>query len=241
MNNPFDFFEKIFCINLDVRTDRWSEAQDEFRKVGILDRVERWSASPKLPASDPQAKISPKWCRDGVELGCIPRARDDLDIIRLCKDKGYKNVLIFEDDVKFINYNPETVQMCMDKVSKDSDWDMLYLGGRPRTYNYYNKTHRWATRNNTHLVIQPKDVLWTVGYCINESIYDKILNHLPTRADWKWGTLAIDQYYVQMTKKRNGCAGAYIKALCICPIIVTQSGSPSTLRGGRNGKWKGPV
>ena len=240
MNNPFDFFDKIFCINLDARTDRWAEAQNEFKNVGILDKVERWSAGPRLPASNPQANIATRQ-NPHQELGCIARARDDLDIIKLCKRKRYKNVLIFEDDVKFIDYNEESVQRCINKISRDSSWDMFFLGGRPKTYRYYNRTARINKRRNTHTVIRPKEVLWTVGYCINESIYDNILNHLPTRADWKYGTLAIDQYYVEMTKKRNGRKAAYIKALCICPIIVTQSGSPSTLRGGRDGKWKGPV
>ena len=39
----FDYFDKIFCINLDSRPDRWELAQSEFDKVGILDRVERVS------------------------------------------------------------------------------------------------------------------------------------------------------------------------------------------------------
>ena len=42
--NPFDYFDKIFCINLDSRPDRWEQVQKEFDKVGILDRVERFSA-----------------------------------------------------------------------------------------------------------------------------------------------------------------------------------------------------
>ena len=41
--NPFDYFDKIFCINLDF-PDRWEQVQKEFDKVGILDRVERFSA-----------------------------------------------------------------------------------------------------------------------------------------------------------------------------------------------------
>ena len=44
MKNPFDYFDKIFCINLDSRPDRWESVQKEFDKVGILDRVERFSA-----------------------------------------------------------------------------------------------------------------------------------------------------------------------------------------------------
>ena len=36
MNNSFDFFDAIFCINLDKRPDRWVHAQEQFKKIGIL-------------------------------------------------------------------------------------------------------------------------------------------------------------------------------------------------------------
>ena len=42
--NPFDFFEEIYCINLDHRTDRWKLAQEEFDQLGILGKVQRFSA-----------------------------------------------------------------------------------------------------------------------------------------------------------------------------------------------------
>ena len=42
MNNPFDFFEEIWCINLDHRIDRWELSQQEFEKLGIKERVQRF-------------------------------------------------------------------------------------------------------------------------------------------------------------------------------------------------------
>ncbi|MFZ9376809.1 MAG: glycosyltransferase family 25 protein, partial [Candidatus Fonsibacter ubiquis] len=37
-----DYFEKIYCINLDKRPDRWESAKKEFLKHNI--NVERYSA-----------------------------------------------------------------------------------------------------------------------------------------------------------------------------------------------------
>ena len=37
-----DNFEKLYCINLDSRPDRWALAQEEFKKYGIEDIVERF-------------------------------------------------------------------------------------------------------------------------------------------------------------------------------------------------------
>ena len=42
--NLKDNFEKIYCINLDRRTDRWEESLIEFKKWGIEGNVERYSA-----------------------------------------------------------------------------------------------------------------------------------------------------------------------------------------------------
>ena len=40
VDNPFDFFDAIYCINLEERTDRWeSVCQAEFEKLGISDRI----------------------------------------------------------------------------------------------------------------------------------------------------------------------------------------------------------
>ena len=35
MNNPFEYFSEIYCINLDERTDRLEHAMNEFSKAGI--------------------------------------------------------------------------------------------------------------------------------------------------------------------------------------------------------------
>ena len=44
MDNPFNYFDKIFCINLDERTDRWEKCLNKFSLLGIEDKVERLSA-----------------------------------------------------------------------------------------------------------------------------------------------------------------------------------------------------
>ena len=36
MLNPFDSFDKIYCINLKEREDRWLESQQEFSRLDIF-------------------------------------------------------------------------------------------------------------------------------------------------------------------------------------------------------------
>lgn len=109
MSNPFDYFDEIYCINLDHRTDRWQHAQEEFSKVDILDRVQRFSAIRE----------------DDGRLGII---KSNLAIIKIAKEKNLNNVLIFEDDFKFIVPNPlDVLELSLSQLGK-MNWSLFYLG-----------------------------------------------------------------------------------------------------------------
>ncbi len=107
--NSFDYFDEIYCINLDERTDRWEHAQKEFEKAGILDRVQRFSAIRDV---------------DG-RIGVI---KSNLAIIKIAKEKKLKNVLIFEDDVEFIIDDPQTELQKSINQAQGIKWDLFYLG-----------------------------------------------------------------------------------------------------------------
>ena len=109
MNNPFDYFDEMYCINLDDRTDRWEHAQKEFEKAGIKDRVQRFSAIRET---------------DG-RVGII---KSNLGVVKLAKKKGLKNVLVFEDDVEFLVDNPQEVLAKSLEQVGSLDWRLFYLG-----------------------------------------------------------------------------------------------------------------
>lgn len=79
----FSFFDKIYCINLDKRTDRWTESEDEFNKVGI--QVERFKAyeGDNRPLAFNRSQYE-----------CLKKGLDD----------GCEKFLILEDDVEFRNW-----------------------------------------------------------------------------------------------------------------------------------------
>lgn len=107
--NPFDYFEEIYCINLDTRPDRWEHAQKEFKKVGILDRVKRYSAIK----------------HDDGRIGLI---QSNLDIIKDAKKRKLKNVFIFEDDFEFLVDNPLEILEESIKQAEGIKWHLFYLG-----------------------------------------------------------------------------------------------------------------
>lgn len=113
MKNPFDYFEKIFLINLDKRTDRWESAQKELDKVGILDRTKRFSAI------------------EDTTNGAIGCAGSHITIIKTAKLGGWKTVLILEDDVCFLDNTLEVLDKVVKDLKRYDYWEMLYLGLNP--------------------------------------------------------------------------------------------------------------
>lgn len=104
-----EFFSKIYCINLDERTDRWEQAQIEFNKLGIADFVERWPAIKN----------------DDGNLGCT---LSHMSIIKHCIENDYKNVLIFEDDVLFVEDDVEKLKKALNDLFEMGNWDLFYIG-----------------------------------------------------------------------------------------------------------------
>ena len=137
--NSFDYFDEIFCINLDERTDRWAHAQEEFKKAGILDKVQRFSAIKHV---------------DG-RIGVI---KSNLAIVKITKEKNLKNVLVFEDDVKFIVDDPEKTLGISLVQTNSLNWKLFYLGA-----NTHDKLIR----------LKPNLILLKNAYAVHSMAYHK--------------------------------------------------------------------
>lgn len=110
-----DYFDKIYCINLDKRTDRWEEVKNQFEKHNL--QVERFSAIEGNPTGI-ETKIVPG------HAGCV---LSHLKVIKDAKEKNYKKILVLEDDVEFIDDLQERFKIYINQVP--DDWDMIYFGG----------------------------------------------------------------------------------------------------------------
>ncbi len=142
--NPFDFFDKIYCINLDSRPDRWELAKVEFEKAGILERVERISA---------------------ISLPDNPAKGNHLShsiAINSAKMSNCRNVLIFEDDIEWLE-NPLELKRAIPEIP--DNWDMLYLGVN---------TEREVIQIDYHLA-KLTFAYSTHAYAINSSMFDKLI------------------------------------------------------------------
>lgn len=111
-----DFFDKIYCINLDRRVDRWEECEKLFTKHGLV--VERFSA---IDGNDTPYNLGYPY--DNELAGSISHTR----VIEKAKELKLKNVLILEDDVDFIDNLQNTFNEYHSQIPMN--WDGILFGG----------------------------------------------------------------------------------------------------------------
>ena len=110
--NVNDFFDKIYCINLPERTDKWKECEDEFNKHNLI--VEKYDA----------LKGYKKNTLLAGEVGLI---LTNIEILKDAITNNYNKILILEDDVIF---NDDFNEKFESKISDlPDDWETLHLGG----------------------------------------------------------------------------------------------------------------
>jgi GR25 family glycosyltransferase involved in LPS biosynthesis len=111
-----EYFDKIYCINLDRRTDRWEECQKIFSKHGL--EVERFSA---IDGSKENYGLGYPY--DNELAGAISHTK----VIEKARELKLKNVLILEDDVDFIG----DLEKLFTEFIKETpqNWDGLLFGG----------------------------------------------------------------------------------------------------------------
>lgn len=111
-----NYFEKIYCINLDSRPDRYGESLQEFQKIGI--DVQRVSGV--LGSDVFKSGLNRSAGAYGVFLTHVK-------ILKEAMRNNYENILILEDDVVFIDGFNEIFNQRI--TALPDDWDLLYVGG----------------------------------------------------------------------------------------------------------------
>lgn len=191
--NSFDYFDEIYCINLDERTDRWEHAQKEFEKAGILDRVQRFSAIRDV---------------DG-RIGVI---KSNLAIIKIAKEKKLKNVLIFEDDVEFINDDPQTELQKSINQAHGIKWYLFYLGAN---------THEKLIKFKPNLILL-KNAFAVHSMAYSDLMYDNFIRKYENIKTIKNFDDILDVYLARQIQDKYIC-------LMTNPMLTTQMNSYSDI------------
>lgn len=168
--NPFDYFDKIFCINLDSRPDRWELAQDEFRKVGILDRVERVTA---LTTEEMPYDPRPVKSRNTSDLlGQFACASSHNKCTKLAIKYNAKNYLAFEDDFYFKDFDKDYLNTCIDELP--SDWRLFSLG-------YNNWSERAPIKSYSDNLNKMYGFGLAHAYAINKNMFEHLNSEFEKR------------------------------------------------------------
>lgn len=109
--NWINFFDEIFVINLLKRSDRLLQITQDFERYGI-----------------PFTRVS---AIEDREQGARGLRDTMLNLYKDALSKGYRNILVFEDDCKMIE-EPDLFHIIMNNVVKQlpDNYHFCYLGGQ---------------------------------------------------------------------------------------------------------------
>lgn len=148
------YTDRVYCINLDRRPERWQLANEQFEKHGL--DVERVSAidGHQIPGKE-YLTLKP-----GL-YGCTA---SHYLLVERAKYLRLKSIMVFEDDVILRDNFYSELNACMDDLPED--WQMLMLGGSHRLLP--------IKMTNTNRLLQATKTLTSHGYIINENVYDRV-------------------------------------------------------------------
>lgn len=169
MNILNEYFDNIYCINLDRRPDRWEKCEEQFNKLDLS--VERFSAIDK-------EKIGRVSCP--INMGQLACLSSHYNVIKKARKENFSKILVLEDDVIFSDKLLEIFSNSKEEIP--DDWEMLYFGG-----NHLNGLVR-ITDN----IYKMNSSLTTHAYGVKDSLYDEILNRI------QYAMFPVDVYYAHI-------------------------------------------
>jgi glycosyl transferase family 25 len=178
------YIDKVIYINLDKRTDRRAELEQELNRFDV-----------------PYERFSAHYNNSGI-VGC---GYSHLSVIKLAKERNYKNILILEDDFTF-TVNKEKFENLICSFYENTELaqscDVLFI-----SYLTINIEKTEVVPDNT-LVGRLISGTNASGYIISNHYYDKLIelyeHNLPlleqTGQHWIY---ANDQIWKQLQEKDN--------------------------------------
>jgi GR25 family glycosyltransferase involved in LPS biosynthesis len=172
-----DYFDKIYCINLNHRLDRWKDSLLEFKRHNL--KVERYNAI------------------DGKEVGSLGRLSrgehgallSHLNLMIECREKNLKNVLILEDDVEF---SENFVEKFFSWINEIEDWDIIYFGAYHALNNPYNA---YPLVKKTEHFYKTVHSVAAHCYALNHTVYNDLIGEMSKK------TNPLDEHHTVIQKK----------------------------------------
>lgn len=163
MITPADYFARTFVINLVERPDRLEQVTAALARIRMTwtpDKVELFqTVKPKHAAG----------FQSPGQHGCF---QSHLAVLRRAHELKLPNVLVFEDDVEFVNVFPRVWVGIPEQLTRHA-WSIAYFG--------YRSAHRdrFADRTTPHIEMQPftRQLDCLHAYAVNGPALAAVVEH----------------------------------------------------------------
>ncbi len=178
----FDMFDHILYINLDKRTDRRWQIENEFIKMGVT--------------KDRMTRISGVIDKFGA-LGCSKAHQQALEYFET--NTQWSNVLIVEDDAVFCQSRDYTNSILAQFCSLHVKWDVLQLFANVQKFE----------ETQFEFLVRLTESQTTAGYAINRHYLPTLKSNIREgieklqNFDVSNGDFCIDQYWKSLQKTDN--------------------------------------
>ncbi len=193
----WDAIGAVVCINLDRREDRWISFCHGVQGVIPSEKIYRESAvvGAELPGSGEPPWFTERTADRGAYwtglAGCTLSHRN---VIRRAQREGWRNVLIFEDDVE-INFTADSLVLLHDALLHFAGSKyLLYL-----SVNGRSTCARQIARRGECSLLQIGGALSSCAYIVPSDMYAPLLGSMPQGESdvWQWIAMhrATDTFY----------------------------------------------
>jgi GR25 family glycosyltransferase involved in LPS biosynthesis len=208
------YFDKIYCLNLNSKIENWKKVKYQFNKNNI--HLDRFEAVDGIEIEDElfyiiNKEVNPKGLRGELasRYGIIENKfsyaclLSHIKILKDAKDKGYKKILILEDDVIISDNFLEDI-----KNIKNINWKLIYLGC---------SQFDWKDISVNGGFYKSKNTLGTFAYGVDSSIFEELINQLEKK------NKSVDNLLSEYQEKNEGCYTFF-------PNIVISNTTDSNIR-----------
>jgi len=172
-----NYIDHIFYINLDRRTDRRSQIEGELQKMDLSG--ERFKAIEN-------------------KRGYIGCSLSHIEIVKLSRKRGYKNILILEDDFEFVVDKQTFENSIKTFFESNTSYDVLMLAYNAKVDNVLENC----------LISKTSSAATASGYLVNSKVYDALIDNyqdglIKLLITNYYGDHALDKHWVHLLKDRE--------------------------------------
>lgn len=208
----FTKFDRVVCVNLPQRTDRWDEFMAAVPKDWNFGEIERYAAvvGKRCPRPD-------WWRAGGGAWGCY---RSHVRILEECLNNEVNSCLFLEDDARFCEGFTQKAHEFIDSLP--DDWGFIYLGGQ----HFHARRHP-PTKIGDNCYV-PYNVNRTHAFAIRgRTAMSRVYKHLNDTKSWR-GTHHIDHHLGRLHQRRD------MPIYCPAEWLVAQGAGYSNISGRTN-------